>query len=119
MASINHLEPYTALADVYQAAGFADASAALAPRLLDLAFELEWTGRSLLDLACGTVDLACWYSEHGFLVMGVDSSQDMLRFGAARAESAGGSAEFVAGDIRTVEAENQDGSVTWVGPSRH
>src|SRR5260221_2913486 len=97
MASINHLEPYTALADVYQAAGFADASAALAPRLLDLAFQLEWTARSLLDLACGTADLACWYSEHAFRVMGADSSQYMLRFGPARAETARVSAEFVAG----------------------
>ena len=119
MANINitRLEPYTALADVYQAAGFADASAALAPRLLDMAFELEWTGRSLLDLACGTGDLACWFSEHGFRVMGVDSSQYMLRFGAARAESAGVNAEFAVGDMRTFETKAPFELVTCLGGS--
>ncbi len=117
MASINRLEPYTALSDVYQVAGFAAYSAELAPRLLDMAFELEWTGRSLLDLACGTGEVVCWFAEHGFRTVGVDSSTQMLRFGTTRAESAGLNADFVVGDIRNFKANGQYEMVTCLGGS--
>jgi SAM-dependent methyltransferase len=117
MPSINRLEPYTALSDVYQVAGYAAYSEALAPHLLDMAFELEWTGRSLLDLACGTGEVVCWFAEHGFRTVGVDSSTQMLRFGTARAESAGSNADFVAGDIRNFQASSQYELVTCLGGS--
>jgi len=117
MPSINRLEPYTALSDVYQIAGFAAYSAELAPRLLDMAFELEWTGRSLLDLACGTGDAACWFAGHGFRTVGVDHSTQMLRFGTTQAESAGLNADFVVGDIRNFKVNGQYEMVTCLGGS--
>src|SRR5258708_37507263 len=107
MGRMNRLEPYTAVADVYQVAAFAAYSAELAPRLIDMAFELEWTGRSLLDLACGTGEVVCWFAEHGFRTVGVDSSTQMLRFGTTRAESAGLNSHFVVGDIRHFQAHGQ------------
>src|SRR5215510_7705071 len=105
MPAINRVEPYTALADVYQAAGFASYSAELAPHLLELAFELEWTGRSLIDFACGTGDAACWFAEHSFRTFGVDLSSSMLRHGIARATEANVDAEFVAADLRTFKPD--------------
>src|SRR5258708_22619276 len=96
MPSVKRVEAYSALADVYQAAGLADYSASLAARILNLAFEMEWTGRSLLDLACGTGDLAYWFSEQSFRVTGVDSSRAMLRIATARANENNLSADFVA-----------------------
>src|SRR5579859_7145092 len=117
MPSINRVEPYSALADVYQAAGLADYSAALAPRLLNLAFEMEWTGRSLLDLACGTGELACWFSEQGFRVTGVDISPLMLRPATARAQEGGLSADFVAADMRAYRPDSHVELVTCLGGS--
>src|SRR5215475_2697186 len=117
MASINQVEPYAALADVYQPAGFADYSAELAPRLLDMAFSMEWTGRSLYDMACGTGDAACWFGEQGFRVIGTDLSPHMLRFGTARAEQTGISAQFVTGDIRTFDTGQKAEMVTCLGSS--
>jgi SAM-dependent methyltransferase len=117
MPSINRLEPYTALADVYQAAGLAAYSVELAPHLLDIAFELEWTGRTLLDLACGTGDLACWFAEHNLRTTGVDTSAQMMRFGSARSEKAGTDATFVVGDIRTYQYNRQADFVMCLGGS--
>src|SRR5258708_4563685 len=117
MASINQVEPYAALADVYQTAGFADYSAELAPRLLDMAFSMEWTGRSLYDMACGTGDLACWFAEQGFRAIGVDLSPQMLGYGTARAEEHGTSAHFVTGDIRTFDTGQKVELVTCLGSS--
>jgi SAM-dependent methyltransferase len=117
LPAINYIEPYTALANFYQTAGFSHYSAELAPRLLDLAFELEWTGRSLYDMACGTGDLANWFSEHGFRVLGVDHCAPMTRTASAYADSRGLSAEFVTSDIRTHEAASKVELVTCLGGS--
>ncbi len=105
MTPINQREPYAALADAYQIAGYAAYSLALSPRLLQRAFDLEWTGRSLLDLACGTGDAACWFAEHGFRTIGVDISEPMLRFGVARSDEQGLNVNFVPADIRTFKSE--------------
>ncbi|HLY25703.1 MAG TPA: class I SAM-dependent methyltransferase, partial [Aggregatilineales bacterium] len=117
MPGINRVEPYSALADVYQAAGMADYSAGLAPRLLNLAFEMEWTGRSLLDLACGTGELACWFSGQGFRATGVDLSPAMLRPATAKAQEDGLSADFEVADIRAYKPDSHVELVTCVGGS--
>src|SRR4051812_26065648 len=115
MPNINRLDPFTALSDVYQSAGFSAYSAELAPRLLDLAFEMEWTGRSLYDMACGTGDAANWFSEHGFRVLGTDSSPHMLRHAKANADARNLSPNYVTGDIRTYETGSQFEIVTCLG----
>src|SRR5579859_2656 len=117
MPAINRVEPYSALADVYQAAGLSDYSTALAPRLLNLAFEMEWTGRSLLDLACGTGELASWFSGQGFRVTGVDLSPAMLRPAITNAQEYGLSADFVAGDMRAYKPDSHVELVTCIGGS--
>jgi SAM-dependent methyltransferase len=117
MPSINHLEPYTALADVYEGAGFAEYSANLAPRLLDLGYKLEWIGRSLYDMACGTGETAQWFAERGFRVLGVDSSPQMIRIAQSRAESGGMAMDYVVGDIRSHAAGSQFELVTCLGGS--
>jgi SAM-dependent methyltransferase len=115
MANINHLEPYTALSEVYQAAGFAAYSVDLAARLLGLAFEMDWTGRTLVDLGCGTGDLACWFGEHGFRATGIDTSAAMLRYGTASAQSSGVDVQFDIGDMRTFKPAVSAEMVTCVG----
>ncbi|MEP7288783.1 MAG: class I SAM-dependent methyltransferase [Chloroflexota bacterium] len=117
MPSINHLDPYNALAEVYQAAGFADYSAALAPQLIELAFDLEWSGRSLYDMACGTGELMSWFAGHNFRVVGVDLSPQMLRFGQARANTSGMNVEYVHNDIRSYAPGVEFELVTCLGGS--
>jgi SAM-dependent methyltransferase len=117
MPSINRLEPYTALADVYQAAGYAEYSLGVGSRLLEIAFDMDWTGRSAIDLACGTGDLACWFAEHGFRVIGVDASSAMLRHGLAHADEKGLAVEFLNGDMRTFKPTSQAEMVTCLGGS--
>ncbi len=117
MPSINRLEPYTALADVYQTAGFASYSTNLGQHLLDMIFGLDWLGHHVLDLACGTGDLACWLAEHGFRTTGVDLSPAMLRFGTAMAQQNGLDAEFVQGDMRTYQPHIPLDLVTCLGGS--
>src|ERR1700674_3352530 len=117
MPSINRVDPYTALSEVYQAAGFAEYSAQLAQRLLDMAFNLEWTGRSLLDLACGTGDACMWFASRSFRVTGVDSSAAMLRVGTAQAEDRGVTVDFTLGDMRSVDTGNHYEMITCLGGS--
>lgn len=117
MPSINRVEPYTALADVYRAAGFATYSADLAPRLLHLAFEIDWTGRAVVDLACGTGDAACWFGNQNFRVTGVDSSAAMIRQANAAASASSSQAEFVQGDMRTFQPAGEVELITCLGGS--
>lgn len=117
MPNTNRVEPYTALADVYRTAGYAAHSERLAPRLVELAFEMNWTGRTLLDLACGTGDAACWFAEHGFRTTGIDQSAAMLELAKARADGAGFDARFVNSDIRTYKPETSFEMITCLGGS--
>src|SRR5512142_1114169 len=117
MPSINRAEPYTALADVYQTAGFATYSTDVAPRLLEMIFGADWIGRLTLDLACGTGDVACWFAEHGFRATGVDGSPAMLRRAVATAQEKGFDADFVQADIRTYQPSTQFDLVTCLGGS--
>lgn len=117
MPGINRVDPYTALSEVYQAAGFSEHSYELASRLLDMAFNLEWTGRSVLDLACGTGDVCLWFASRGFRVTGVDSSAAMLRVGTTAAEERGVNVEFSQGDMRTFDPGNHYEMITCLGGS--
>jgi 2-polyprenyl-3-methyl-5-hydroxy-6-metoxy-1,4-benzoquinol methylase len=109
------VEPFSALADVYQMAHMADYSMNVAAHLFDLAFELEWTGRTLIDLGCGTGDVACWFSEKGFRVTGVDLSSAMLQHGEDTARTKGLGADFIQSDLRQFKAEVPVEMVTCLG----
>jgi SAM-dependent methyltransferase len=117
MTNVNRVEPYSALSEVYQAAGFAEYSAQLAPRLLNLAFNLEWIGRSLLDLACGTGDACLWFAGRSFRVTGVDSSAAMLDVGTATATDRGFNVDFRQGDMRAFDSGNHYEMITCLGGS--
>lgn len=109
------VEPFTALAEVYRSAGLAEYSVALATAILNLAFDIDWTGRTLLDLGCGTGDLACWFAGKGMRVTGIDLSPAMLRYGASAAQAQGVGVEFMRGDMRAFKTETQFDMVLCVG----
>jgi SAM-dependent methyltransferase len=115
MPAINRVDPFTALGDVYNQAGLANYTLNLAPRLLDLAFELEWTGRSLYDMACGTGQFIEWFAEKSFRVLGVDSSLQMIQAAQNIARAKGSAAEFVSADYRHYTPNSPFELVTCLG----
>jgi SAM-dependent methyltransferase len=98
---INKVEPYEALAAVYQAAGFTTYATSIAQTLLSIAFDLSWTGKTLIDLGCGTGDLGVWFGGRQIRSVGIDNSATMLQQADAGAISAGVDATFAEGDIRS------------------
>ncbi|MBY0123861.1 class I SAM-dependent methyltransferase [Bacillus sp. S/N-304-OC-R1] len=57
--------------------------------VLDKARKYEVNSRQLLDIGCGTGELAIKFSEEGLNVTGVDLSEDMLTVAQAKAEEKG------------------------------
>jgi SAM-dependent methyltransferase len=67
--------------------------------------------KSLLDLGCGTGELAIRFAENGFAVTGVDLSSDMLSVARAKAEDAGHSISFYEQDMSELEVPSEYGVV--------
>lgn len=106
MPNTTQSEPFSALAEVYTVAGFARYGEMLMPRLMDLVFSQDWVGRSILDLGCGTGEIACQLAADGYRVFALDSSPTMLRLAQAHAQPMGLSIDWVQADMRrfTIEA---------------
>ncbi len=94
-------EPYNALAAVYNQAHLTDYSLRLAPRLLERAFTHRWIGRTLLDLGCGTGEVACFLASQGYRTIALDNSAAMLTVGAASAAQRGLQVDWLRADLRT------------------
>lgn len=70
--------PYSALAEVYQVAGFADYARRSIRRYVAFAHAMDWAGRRVLDLGCGTGATSRYLASHGFRVVGIDNNPHML-----------------------------------------
>ncbi len=69
---------YSALAEVYNQAGLAEYARQSVTRYLNFALSLDWAGRRVLDVGCGT-GVSTWIlAEQGFYVAGIDNSAPML-----------------------------------------
>jgi ubiquinone/menaquinone biosynthesis C-methylase UbiE len=69
---------YSILAEVYNQAGLADYAGQSVSRYINYALSINWAGRRVLDVGCGT-GVSTWIlAEQGFRVAGVDSSVAML-----------------------------------------
>lgn len=75
--------------------------------------DIGQTNRLLLDVACGTGQLAAHFLDHGFQVVGLDSSIHMLRHARANNTQyiAQGRADFVEGDAGNFHFDQQFGLV--------
>ena len=85
----------------------------VAPRILEY-YErapLGHANKTLLDLACGTGQLALYFLEHGYQVTGLDLSEDMLRLARENAVTylVAGEARFGLGDARNFRLEQPVG----------
>ncbi len=87
----------------------------LAPRLLEF-YERTHIGqvnRSLLDVCCGTGQLAVYFLEHGYRVTGLDLSEYMLHYARENANRfiESGQAKFVQADASGFTLEDRFGLV--------
>jgi len=94
--------PYTtALAAVYDRLGLTTFTAALLPRLIPyLQGELNWYGRRVLDLGCGTGTAARWLAQHTMNVTAVDHAPELLAYGKRGFDASGLGLQWMQGDIR-------------------
>jgi SAM-dependent methyltransferase len=68
--------------------------------LIDFAQRDHWMGRQILDLGCGSGESIRWLTQHGYIVTGVDQSQEMLDI--ARTATHDTNVRWIRADIRSV-----------------
>ncbi len=68
--------------------------------------------KTILELACGTGDLAIRLKQKGFDVTGLDLSQEMLTMADAKAFQEGAELQWVQGDMRDLKGIGEFDSVT-------
>ncbi|MCZ7541259.1 MAG: methyltransferase domain-containing protein [Anaerolineae bacterium] len=88
--------PYNRLAAVYDRAGLSAYAHQQVPRYLALAQSLDWAGRRVLDLGCGTGVSAWLLARQGMRVLGLDASAEMLAQAVARSQVFAEDSEAVA-----------------------
>ena len=71
------------------------------------------TNKSVLDLGCGTGQLALHFLENGYQVVGIDASEHMLRYAVENARDYvdAGQAKFIQGDIADFHLDGEFGLV--------
>ncbi len=92
---------YTALAEVYEAAGWGRFSEGMTDTVLTLARQHGLApGAHVVDLACG-VGIACVrFARAGYRVTGIDLSADMLALARQRADKAEVEVNWLESDMR-------------------
>lgn len=87
----------------------------IAPRLLDYyeVTPLAVQNRTILDLCCGAGHLALYFLEHGYQVIGIDLSENMLQYARQNASDyiAAGKARFIQADAADFTLDQQVGLV--------
>ena len=66
----------------------------------------------ILDIACGEGTFAVEMAKRGFQVVGVDISEEMLKFAKEKAKNENVNVEFICGDMRSLDFNEEFGLVT-------
>lgn len=91
---------YSVLAPVYDEIGMAEYARRLTPRLMDYAQGIDWLGRRIIVLGCGTGASVEYLSQYSFNLFGVDQSPEMLAIAQQKITDPGVSVRWVQSDIR-------------------
>ncbi|MBN1200306.1 MAG: class I SAM-dependent methyltransferase [Anaerolineae bacterium] len=99
---------YSALADVYDRAGFSSSTEWNTSQYVAYAQSMDWAGRRIVELGCGTGISARWLAQQGYMVAGIDVSPHMLKQAQINIDQAGQSIlippEFHPMDMRVLDS---------------
>ncbi len=91
---------YAVLAPVYDVIGMSDYAQRITPHLLDYAQHIDWLGRRIIVLGCGTGVSIEYLSNYPFAITGIDSSPEMLAIARERLSDPGLNIKWQQQDIR-------------------
>ena len=91
---------YATLAPIYDTIGMADYAAAIAPKLMDYAQRMDWLGRRIVVLGCGTGGAIEYLSQYPYTITGVDNDPDMLEAARRKMDISGVSIKWLQLDMR-------------------
>jgi SAM-dependent methyltransferase len=91
---------YGILAPIYDTVGMANYVSTITPRLIDFAQRIDWLGRRIVVLGCGTGGAIEYLSQYPFTITGVDSTPEMLEIARRKLSEAGGSIKWLQLDMR-------------------
>ncbi len=91
---------YGILAPIYDTVGMANYVSAVTPRLIDFAQRIDWLGRRIVVLGCGTGGAIEYLAQYPFTITGVDSTPEMLEIARRKLNEAGGSIKWLQLDMR-------------------
>lgn len=69
---------YAVLAPIYDITGMSEYTRRITPHLIDYAQHIDWLGRRILVLGCGTGASIEYLSNYPYAITGIDSSPEML-----------------------------------------
>ena len=96
---------YAVLAPIYNTLGMADFAQSMTPRLIDYAQRLDWLGRRILDLGCGTGASLEWLTRRNYVALGIDESLQMLELCRQRLDAENLPHDVRVGDLRQLSAD--------------
>ncbi len=91
---------YATLASIYDTVGMADYATAITPKLMDYAQHMDWLGRRIVILGCGSGGEIEYLSQYPYTITGVDSAPEMLEVARRKMDIPGLSVKWLQLDIR-------------------
>lgn len=91
---------YRILSSIHAHIHLGDFSQQMTAHLIDFAQRDHWMGRQILDLGCGSGESIKWLTQHGYIVTGIDQSQEMLDI--AKKSTHDANVRWIRADIRSV-----------------
>lgn len=91
---------YAVLAPIYDTIGMSKATSALTPKLMDYAQRLDWLGRRIVVLGCGTGSAIEYLSQYPYTITGVDSAPEMLEIARRKLNVPGTNVRWLHVDMR-------------------
>jgi SAM-dependent methyltransferase len=91
---------YAVLAPIYDQISMGEFARIMTPRLIDYAQHIDWLGRRIAVLGCGTGTSIEYLSQYPYTLIGVDSSPEMLAVARQKLDSSGMSLKWLQQDIR-------------------
>lgn len=95
---------YAVLAPIYDQIGMGEFAQRLTPRLIDYAQHIDWLGRRIMVLGCGTGASIEYLSQYPYNLIGIDNSPEMLELARRKLNNPDLNIKWLQQDIREMGA---------------